>query len=104
MTQGSPKSETRIQLKGSVAPGKDHVSMTCEMNKCTNPANHLIMSCICAKLMEIIVIVLKKYQSEWSQFTTGHNSVKTVGRFIVVVLCPFSDNALYLYHISSKYF
>ena len=37
----------------------------------------------------------------YSGFSKGHNSVKTVGR--VMVLCILSDLALYLYKISWKY-
>ena len=39
----------------------------------------------------------------WSQFTKGHNSVKTVDGVMVLNLCISSDNALYLYQVSRKY-
>ena len=39
----------------------------------------------------------------WSQFTKGHNSVKTVDGFMVLNLCKSSDDALYLYQVSRKY-
>ena len=39
----------------------------------------------------------------WSQFTKGHNSVKTVNGVMVLNLCTSSDDALYLYHVSRKY-
>ena len=39
----------------------------------------------------------------WSQFTKGHNSVKTVDGVMVLNLCTSSDDALYLYQVSRKY-
>ena len=36
----------------------------------------------------------------YSGFSKGHNSVKTVGRVMVLVLCILSDLALYLYKVS----
>ena len=39
----------------------------------------------------------------YSGFLKGHNSVKTVGRVMVLVLCILSDLALYLYKVSWKY-
>ena len=33
----------------------------------------------------------------WSQFTKGDNSVRTVNGVMVLNLCIFSDDALYLY-------
>ena len=38
-----------------------------------------------------------------SQFTKGHNSIKTVNGVIVLNLCTSSDDALYLYQVSRKY-
>ena len=38
----------------------------------------------------------------WSQFTKGHNSVKTVNGVMVLNLCTSSDDALYLYQVSRK--
>ena len=35
-----------------------------------------------------------------SEFSKGHNSVKTVGRVMVLVLYILSDLALYLYKVS----
>ena len=40
----------------------------------------------------------------WSQFTKGHNSVKTVNGIMVLNLCTSSNDALYLYQVSRKYF
>ena len=40
---------------------------------------------------------------EWSQFTKGHNSVKTVDGVMVLNLCTLSDNALSSYQVSRKY-
>ena len=37
------------------------------------------------------------------KFTKGHNSVITVGGVMLIVLCTFSDDALYLYQFSRKY-
>ena len=37
------------------------------------------------------------------KFTKGHNSVKSVGGVSVLILCTWSDNALYLYQVLSKY-
>ena len=39
----------------------------------------------------------------WSQFTKGHNSLKTVDGVMVLNLCTSSDDALYLYQVSRKY-
>ena len=36
----------------------------------------------------------------FSVFSKGHNSVKTVGRVMVLALCILSDLALYLYKVS----
>ena len=36
----------------------------------------------------------------YSRFSKGHNSVNTVGRVMVLVLCILSDLALYLYKVS----
>ena len=36
----------------------------------------------------------------WSQFTKGHNFIKTVDGVIVLNLCTSSDDALYLYQVS----
>ena len=36
----------------------------------------------------------------YSGFSKGHNSVKTVGTVIGLVLCILSDLALYLYKVS----
>ena len=36
----------------------------------------------------------------FSGFSKGHNSVKTVGRVMVLVLCILSDLASYLYKVS----
>ena len=36
----------------------------------------------------------------YSGFSKGHNSVKTVGRVMVLVLCILSDLALYWYKVS----
>ena len=38
----------------------------------------------------------------WSKFTKGHNSVKTVDGVMVLNLCTSSDDALYLYQVSTK--
>ena len=37
-----------------------------------------------------------------SQFTKGHNSVKTVNGVMVLVLSTLSDNGIYLYEVLSK--
>ena len=39
----------------------------------------------------------------WSQFTKGHNSVKTVDGIMELNLCISTDDALYLYQVSRKY-
>ena len=38
-----------------------------------------------------------------SQFTKGHNALKTVDGVIVLNLYTLSDDALYLYQVSRKY-
>ena len=37
---------------------------------------------------------------KYSKFSKGHNSVKTVGRSMVLALCISSNHALYLYKVS----
>ena len=37
---------------------------------------------------------------QYSKFPKGHNSVKNVGRSMVLVLCTSSNHALYLYKVS----
>ena len=39
----------------------------------------------------------------WSQFTKGHNSVKTVNGVMILNLCTSSDEAFNLYQVSRKY-
>ena len=39
----------------------------------------------------------------WSQFTKGHNFIKTIDGVKVFNLCASSDDALYLYQVSRKY-
>ena len=39
----------------------------------------------------------------WSQFTKGHNSVKTVDGVMVLNFCILSNDAFYLYQVSRKY-
>ena len=36
----------------------------------------------------------------WSQFTKGHNSVKSGDEVMVIYLCISPDDALYLYQVS----
>ena len=38
----------------------------------------------------------------WSQFTKGHNSLKTVDGVMVLNLCTSPDDSLYLYQVSRK--
>ena len=38
-----------------------------------------------------------------SQFTKGHNFVKTVNGGMVLNLCTSTDDVLYLYQVSRKY-
>ena len=38
----------------------------------------------------------------WLSYTKGDNSVKTVNGVMILILCTSSDNALYLYQVSSK--
>ena len=39
----------------------------------------------------------------WSQFTMGHNSIKTVDGVMVLNICTLPDYALYLNQVSRKY-
>ena len=39
----------------------------------------------------------------WSQFTKGHNSIKTVDGVMLLNLCTSSDDVLYLYQVPRKY-
>ena len=60
---------------------------------------------ICIKFHENIskdfrALCIEKLLFPYSGFSKGHNSVKTVGRVMVLVLCILSDLALYLYNVS----
>ena len=45
-------------------------------------------------------IVIEGLVFPYSGFSKGHTSVKTIRRVMVLVLCIFSDDALYLYKVS----
>ena len=50
--------------------------------------------------------VLKLYRADVifiGKISKGHNSVKNVGRVMVLVLCTSTDDGLYLYKVSRKY-
>ena len=63
----------------------------------------LIMLYICTKCHRNIS---KSYGGTWfpifqySKFSKGHNSVKNVGRSMVLALCISSNHVLYLYYVS----
>ena len=38
-----------------------------------------------------------------SQFTKGHNYIKSIGRVMIFILFTSSDDVLYLYQVSRKY-
>ena len=52
------------------------------------------------KISQWISELLRDYYFPYSGFSKGHNSVKTVGKVMVLVLCTLSDLALYLYKVS----
>ena len=58
---------------------------------------------ICTKWNENIskgFRVMEGLDLQYIKFSKGHNSVKNVGRSIVLALCISSNHALYLYKIS----
>ena len=58
---------------------------------------------ICIKCHENIPKGFKAIEGllfPYSGFSKGHNSVKSVGRVMVLILCILSDLALYLYEVS----
>ena len=58
---------------------------------------------ICTKCHENIskgFIVMEGLDFQYSKFSKGHNSVKIVGRSMVLALCISSNHALYLYKVS----
>ena len=58
---------------------------------------------ICTKCHENIskgFRVMEGLDFQYSKFSKGHNSVKNVGRSMVLALCIFSYHALYLYKVS----
>ena len=62
----------------------------------------LIMLNICTKCHENIskgFRVTEGLNFQCSKFSKGHNSVKNVGRNMVLALCKFSNHALYLYKV-----
>ena len=52
------------------------------------------------KISHRVSELLKDYFFHIQNFLKGHNSVKTVGRVMVLVLCILSCLALYLYKVS----
>ena len=52
------------------------------------------------KISQRVSELLRDYFFPYSGFSKGHNSVKTVGRVMVLVLCILSDLPLYLYKVS----
>ena len=58
---------------------------------------------ICIKFHENIskgFRAIERLLFPYSEFSKGHNSVKTVGSVMVLVLCILSDLVLYLYKVS----
>ena len=57
---------------------------------------------ICTKCHENIskgFRVMEGLDFQYSEFSKGHNSVKKVGRSMVLALCISSTHALYLYKV-----
>ena len=62
-----------------------------------------MMLYICTKSRENIFNRFQSYGADTIsvlKITKGHNSVKIVGRVMVLVLCTSSDDALHLYQVS----
>ena len=58
---------------------------------------------ICTKLHENILDCIKVIEQTWfsyEKFQKGHNSVKNVDGFTVLILCTSSDVGLNLYNVS----
>ena len=58
---------------------------------------------ICTKCHENIskgFKVMEGLDFQYSKFSKGHNSVKNVGRSMILALCISSNHALYLYKVS----
>ena len=63
----------------------------------------LMVLYICIKFHENILKgfrVIEELVFSFSGFSKGHNSVKNIGRVMVLYLCILSDHALYLYKVS----
>ena len=52
------------------------------------------------KISQRVSGLLRDYFFPYSRFSKGHNSVKTVGRVMVLVLCILTDLALHLCQVS----
>ena len=50
------------------------------------------------KISQRVSELLRDYFFPYSGFSKGHNSVKTVGRIMVLGLCILSNLALYSFH------
>ena len=58
---------------------------------------------ICTKCHENIskgFRVTEGLDFQYSKFSKGHNSIKNLGRSMVLALCIFSNHVLYLYTVS----
>ena len=69
-------------------------------------ANCLIMLYICTQFHENVskgFRVTQLTQFLISKFSKRHRSVENIGGVMILVLNIFSDHALYLYKVSSKY-
>ena len=58
---------------------------------------------ICTKCRENIskgFRVIEGLDFQYSKFSKGHNSVKNIGRSMVLALCISSNRALYMYKVS----
>ena len=64
-----------------------------------------MLLCICIKFYENISMGFRAIEGlhvlfPYSGFSKGHNSVNSVGRVMVLILCILSDLTLYLYKVS----
>ena len=66
-------------------------------------AHHLMTLYIVPSFKKISPRVSELLNGHILKFTKGHNSIKDVGGFTILVLCTSPDNALYLSQVLRKY-
>ena len=63
-------------------------------------SDHALYSSKCHENISKGFRVMEGLDFQYSKFSKGHNSVKNVGRSMVLTLCISSNHVLYLYKVS----